>query len=303
MTKSTKWFLAILAFLALLAVGFTVLLVSLFNSISTERTETVTVGSGGKLAVIELRGVITSSEDIVRQLKKYGDSRGVRGIVLHIESPGGGVVASQEMYEEVRKVRDAGKPVVVSMGALAASGGYYVACGGTRLVANRGTLTGSIGVISEFLQLKNALEKLGIDMKTIKAGKLKDAGSPTKKMTEEDQQYFQALMDEVHDQFKEVVTRERRLSPAKVRALADGRVFTGEQAVALGLVDTIGTFEDAVHIAGALAGIEGEPAIVKERKRQAWFESMFGDAGDALRELKQELLNRPVLSYRFTGGD
>jgi protease-4 len=303
MTKSTKWFLAILAFLALLAVGFTVLLVSLFNSISTERTETVTVGSGGKLAVIELRGVITSSEDIVRQLKKYGDSRGVRGIVLHIESPGGGVVASQEMYEEVRKVRDAGKPVVVSMGALAASGGYYVACGGTRLVANRGTLTGSIGVISEFLQLKNALEKLGIDMKTIKAGKLKDAGSPTKKMTEEDQQYFQALMDEVHDQFKEVVTRERRLSPAKVRALADGRVFTGEQAVALGLVDTIGTFEDAVHIAGALAGIEGEPAIVKERKRQAWFESMFGDAGDALRELKQELLDRPVLSYRFIGGD
>jgi protease-4 len=303
MTKSTKWFLAILAFLALLAVGFTVLLVSLFNSVSTERTETVTVGSGGKLAVVELRGVITSSEDVVRQLKKYRDSRGVRGIVLHIESPGGGVVASQEMYEEVRKVRDGGKPVVVSMGALAASGGYYVACGATRLVANRGTLTGSIGVISEFLQLKNALDKLGIDMKTIKAGKLKDAGSPTKKMTEEDQQYFQALMDEVHDQFKEVVTRERHLSPAKVRALADGRVFTGEQAVALGLVDTIGTFEDAVHIAGALAGIEGEPAIVRERKRQAWFESMFGDAGDALRELKQELLDRPVLSYRFTGGD
>jgi protease-4 len=302
MTKSTKWFLAILALLALLAIGFTALLMSLFT-LPSERTETVTGGSGDKLAVIDLRGVITSSEDVVRQLKKYRDARGVRGIVLRIDSPGGGVVASQEMYEEVRKVRDAGKPVVVSMGALAASGGYYVACGGTRLVANRGTLTGSIGVISEFLQLRNALDKLGIDMKTIKAGKLKDAGSPTRKMSADDEKYFQSLMDDVHQQFMDVVARERHLSAANVRGIADGRVFTGEQAVTLGLVDTIGTFEDAVQIAGAIAGIEGEPAIVKERKRQPWFESMFGDAGNALRELKQDLLDRPVLSYRYAGGD
>jgi protease-4 len=210
-------------------------------------------------------------------------------------------VASQEMYEEVRKTRDGGKPVIVSMGSLAASGGYYVAMGASRLVANRGTLTGSIGVISEFLQLRGALDKLGIDMKTIKSGKLKDAGSPVRKMTEEDQRYFQALMDDVHRQFIEVVARERKMTAEKTRELADGRVYTGEQAVGLGLVDTLGTYEDAVHIAAGIVGISGDPAIVKERKRQLWFESVLSDAGETLRDLKQELIDRPVLSYRFQG--
>jgi protease-4 len=300
MTKSTKWFLGILAVLALFAIGFTLFLVSFISS-SSEKTETVTVGSGDRIAVIDLRGEITSSEDVVRQLKKYRGNSGVKAIVLHIDSPGGGVVASQEMYEEVKKTRDGGKPVVVAMGSLAASGGYYVSCGATRLVANRGTLTGSIGVISEFLQLKDALEKLGISLKTIKAGKLKDAGSPTKKMTEADQVYFQSLMDDVHMQFMDVVARERRMSPEKVRDLADGRVFTGEQAVGLGLVDTLGTFEDAIRIAAGIAGISGEPSIVRERRRQVWWDMMFGEAGETLRDIKQELLDRPALSYRFAG--
>ncbi len=300
MTKSTKWFLGILAVLALFAVGFTLLIVSVISSPS-EKTETITVGSGDRIAVIDLRGEITSSEDVVRQLKKYRGNDGVKAIVLHIDSPGGGVVASQEMYEEVRKTRDGGKPVIVAMGSLAASGGYYVSCGATRLVANRGTLTGSIGVISEFLQLKDALGKLGISLKTIKAGKLKDAGSPTKKMTENDQAYFQSLMDDVHRQFMDVVARERRMSPEKVRELADGRVFTGEQAVELGLVDTLGTYEDAIRIAAGVAGISGEPSIVRERRRQPWWDMMFGEAGETLRDIKQELLDRPALSYRFAG--
>jgi protease-4 len=300
MTKSTKWFLGILAVLALFAIGFTLLIVS-FVSSSSDRTETVTSGSGDRIAVIDLRGEITSSEDVIRQLKKYRTNSGVKAILLHIDSPGGGVVASQEMYEEVRKTRDDGKPVVVSMGALAASGGYYVSCGATRLVANRGTLTGSIGVISEFLQVKDALAKLGISEKTIKAGKLKDAGSPTKNMTEDDQAYFQKLMDEVHRQFIDVVARERRMSPEKVRELADGRVYTGERAVELGLVDTLGTYEDAVRIAAGIAGISGEPSIVRERRRQVWWDTMFGEAGETLRGIKQELLDRPALSFRFAG--
>jgi protease-4 len=203
------------------------------------------------------------------------------------------------MYEEVRAVRDGGKPVIVSMGSLAASGGYYVAVGGSYLVANRGTLTGSVGVISEFLQVKDALDKLGIGVKTIKAGKLKDAGSPMRAMNEDDQKYFQALMDDVHRQFIDVVARERKMDVEKVRELADGRVFTGEQALQLGLVDTLGTFEDAVRIAAVKVGIKGEPAIVRERKRQMWYESFFGDAGETLKDLKQELIDRPVLSYRF----
>jgi protease IV len=300
MSNSTKWFLGILGVLALLAVGFTVFIFSLFSG-SGERTETVTMGTGDKLAVIDLKGVIVSSEEVVRQLKKYRENHSIRAILLRIDSPGGGVVASQEMYEEVRKTRDGGKPVIVSMGSLAASGGYYVAVGASRLVANRGTLTGSIGVISEFLQLRGVMDKLGIDQKTIKSGKLKDAGSPTRKMTDQDERYFQALIDDVHRQFIEVVARERKFTPEKAREIADGRVFTGEQAVDLGLVDTLGTYEDALRIAAGMGGISGEPAIVKERKRQLWYESMLGDAGEALNDLKQELIDRPVLSYRFHG--
>ncbi|MBP1691001.1 MAG: multidrug transporter [Bacteroidetes bacterium] len=204
MSKSTKWFLAILGVLAVIAIVFTLAMVSFVRN-AGERTDTVSSGSGEKIALVELKGVITTSEDIVRQLKKYRDQSSVRAILLRIDSPGGGVVASQEMYEEVRKVRESGKPVVVSMGAIAASGGYYVACGASYLVANRGTLTGSIGVISEFLQLQELLGKIGVDFKTIKSGKLKDAGSSSRRMTEEDQRYFQQLIDNVHGQFRHVV--------------------------------------------------------------------------------------------------
>ncbi len=298
MSKSTKWFLIILGILAFLAVGFTVLLITVVTG-SSERTETISTGSGDKIAVVELKGVIVSSEELVRQFKKFRENRAVRAILLRIDSPGGAVVPSQEMFEEVKKTRDAGKPVVVSMGSLAASGGYYVACGASKLVANRGTLTGSIGVISEFLQLHDALGKLGIDVKTIKSGALKDAGSPTRKMTEQDQKYFQDLMDNVHRQFMKVVESERKIDHGVLLALADGRVFTGEQAVGFGLVDTLGTFEDAVRIAGQLAGITGEPSLIREKKRVSWWESMFGDVSEAVKDLKQDVLDRPVLSYRF----
>jgi protease-4 len=300
MSKSTKWFLIILGILALIAAGFILLFVSMLGG-HDESTETVITGSGDKIAVVDLKGVITSSEEVNRQVKKYREDHSIKAILLHIDSPGGGVVASQEMYEEVRKTRDGGKPVVVSMGSLAASGGYYVACGGSRLVANRGTLTASIGVISEFLQLHDALTKLGIDVKTIKSGKLKDAGSPMRKMNDDDERYFQNLMDDVHQQFIAVVERERKMSHDAVVALADGRVFTGEQAVGMGLVDTLGTYEDAVKIAAALAGIRGEPSIVKERKRQSWLMPILGDMGETVKDLKQEILDRPILSYRFAG--
>jgi protease IV len=300
MTSSTRWFLIILAILAVVAILFTVVLVSVLGG-SDERTEVVTSGSGEKIAVVDIKGVITSSDEVVRQLKKYRGMSSVKAVLLRIDSPGGGVVASQEMYEEVRKTRDAGTPVVVSMGSLAASGGYYVACGASRIVANRGTLTGSIGVIAEFLQLQELLGKIGVDVKTIKSGKLKDSGTQTRKMTEEEQKYFQALMDDVHRQFMGVVQRERHLSATETRALADGRVYTGEQAVPLGLVDTLGTYEDAVRIAAAMAGINGEPAIVKERKRRSWIESMAGDVTEEMRAIKEELLAQPVLSFRFTG--
>lgn len=260
----------------------------------------VVTGHGEKIGVVELTGVITSSEEIVRQIKKYRDDKSIRVILLRVDSPGGAVVPSQEMYEEVKNARSI-KPVIVSMGSLAASGGYYVAVGGSRLVANRGTLTGSIGVIGEFLQLREAMDKLGIDMKTIKSGKLKDAGSSTKKMNSDEEKYFQTLMDDVHRQFITVVERERKMKHSDILEIADGRVFTGEQAVTLGLVDTIGTFEDAIKIAGNLVGIEGEPSLVREREKKSFMDRMFGEMSGQVKGLTETILHKPFLSYRFTG--
>jgi len=300
MTKSTKWFLGILGILAVLTLGFVLLLMAFFTDFSSGRLDTFVSGSGEKIALVELKGVITSSEDFVRQVKKYREDRSIKAILLRIDSPGGAVVPSQEMYEEVKKTREEGKPVVVSMGSLAASGGYYVACGASKLVANRGTLTGSVGVISEILQLHDALTKLGIDVKTIKAGKLKDAGSPTRKMTDQDQHYFQQLMDDVHRQFIDVVRVERKMTEEQAVGLSDGRVFTGEQAVANGLADTLGTYEDALALAAAMAGIKGQPSVVKEVRRRSFWDGVIGEVGASVQDLKQEVLDRPVLSYKFS---
>lgn len=262
--------------------------------------EEVTSGTGDKVAVVELQGIIVSSEDVVRQLKKFGEDNSIKAVLLRVDSPGGGVAASQEMYEEVRKVR-VKKPIVVSMGSVAASGGYYVSCGASSIVANRGTLTGSIGVISEFFRFDPLLDKVGVDVNTIKSGKLKDAGSPFRKMTDVDKKYFQDLMDDVHHQFISVVEHERKLGHDEVVELADGRAFTGEQALSLRLVDTIGTYEDAVGIAAKLAGIKGRPTIVKERKHKpTFFDVLFGQSkiSDVL-NLKDDLLNQPILQYKM----
>ncbi len=303
MTKNTKiilWFLGICG--VILIVFFSFGIIFLKNISSSDETYEVTMGksSGDKLAVIELKEEIISSEEIVRQFKKYGDDKSIKGIVFRVESPGGGVVASQEIYEAVRKVRDKGKPVVVSMGSVAASGGYYVSCGGSRIVANRGTLTGSIGVIMEFIHFNKLMDKIGIDATTVKTGKLKDAGSPKRSPTEEDKKYFKAITNDVYEQFIRVVIEERELSRDTVLALADGRVFTGEQALRVGLIDTLGTYEDAVSIAAGLARIKGEPQLVKERKRRyTIYESLFGSVKEELGDLKQKFLQQPILQYRL----
>jgi protease-4 len=258
------------------------------------------LGSGDKVAVIELRGPIFESEAIVRQFKKFRERRDVKAILFRVDSPGGGVAASQEIYEEVKKTRDGGKPVVVSMGAVAASGGFYVSCGASRIVANRGTVTGSIGVISQFLRFDPLMKKIGVEANTIKSGKFKDTGNPFREMTKEDRQYFQGLIDDVHRQFIAVVARERSLKHSKVVEYADGRVFTGEQALRVGLVDTLGTYEHAVMVAAEMGGIEGEPAIVKEeRRRPRLFDFLFGGAIDDVLKLREEILNEPILQYRF----
>ena len=301
MKKSTAWFLAIMGILLFFGLGVMLFFYVLFISPSDE--DEIVLGGGSKVAVVELRGVISASEDIVRQLKKFRDDSSVKAIVLRVDSPGGGVAASQEMYEEVKKTR-LGKPIVVSMGSVAASGGYYVSCGASKIVANRGTLTGSIGVISEFMRFDPMLDKVGVSVNTIKSGKLKDAGSPFRKMTDEDKRYFQDLMDEVHRQFISVVEVERKIDHDELVRFADGRVFTGEQACSLRLVDTLGTYEDAIALAAHLAGIKGKPAIIRERKHKATvLDVLFGQSKVSdLLNLKDDLLNQPILQYKMVPG-
>ncbi len=297
MSNTTKWVIGIVVFVLAMGGLFFISLVSLiFGQTDDESAGT----TGERVAVVELTEPIIDSQEIVRQFKKYRENRSVRSIVFRVDSPGGGVSASQEIYEEVRKTRQSGKPVVVSMGSVAASGGYYVSCGATTIVANPGTLTGSIGVIFQFLHFSELMNKIGIDASTFKTGKFKDIGSPFRKTTEDEKKFFDQLLEDVYDQFVAVIAKERKLDRKVVLGYADGRVFTGRQAREYGLVDTLGTYEDAVSIAAKLGDIKGKPKVVKERKLKSFMERLMGETVSELASLKHELLSQPVLQYKFT---
>lgn len=297
MSKTTKWLLGIFAVLIVLFFFVVLSIVALF---SDSEDQDVASGTGGTIALIELKEPIISSENIVRQFKRYRENSGVKAIVFRVESPGGGVSASQEIYEEVKKTRNSGKPVVVSMGAVAASGGYYVACGADKIVANPGSITGSIGVISQFVHVNELLGKIGISSSTIKSGKLKDSGSPFRSMNEDDKKYFQEMIDDVYDQFISTVAKERKLAKDVVKKLADGRVFTGRKAYQLKLIDTLGTYEDAVTLAAHLADIRGTPRLIKERKKERLIDMFFGEARQEIQNLKQEIFTQPIVQYLYT---
>ena len=226
-----------------------------------------------RIALIKIEGVIVDSREVIDDLKKYKDNPAIKAILLRIDSPGGGVVPSQEIYEEVKKIREDGqKKVVVSMGTVAASGGYYIASASDRIVANPGTLTGSIGVIMELANVEGLLRKIGVDSLVIKSGRHKDIGSPFRKMKPEEREILQHLLDDIHNQFIEAVASGRGLPEDKIRELADGRIFTGREAKEIGLVDDLGNLQDAIRLTADIAGIEGEPKIVETQKRLSWFD-------------------------------
>lgn len=292
--------------MAMLFVGFSIIIfATVLVKTGDKGYDYEEVRSGkGKIAIVELDFTIIDSKPIVRQFKKYREDKSIKAIVLHVNSPGGGVAASQEMYEEVKKTRDAGIPVIVSFGSIAASGGYYVACGGSLIVSNPGTLTGSIGVIISLMNFKELTDKLGIKDFTIKSGELKDAGNPMKEINEKDRAYFQDIVDDSYEQFLDVVSKERKIDKEEVRRIASGRVYTGRQAKDIRLVDSLGTLEDAIKIAGVMAKIEGEPAIVKEKGKRNIFdyiiENMTNNEIKVLKEdVYNEFLNKPVLQYKF----
>jgi protease-4 len=222
---------------------------------------------GPRVAIVELEGVIIEVDDVVRELKAHRENPTVRAVVLRINSPGGVVAPTQELHDAVRRLRDAGKPVVASLGAVAASGGYYVAVACDQIYANRGTLTGSIGVIMQLPNVEQLMKKIGVDYVVVKSGQFKDVGNFARAMTPDERRVMQALLDDVHGQFIDAVAAGRKLSREEVVRLADGRVFSGGQAKELRMVDALGDLEDAVQAAGKLAGIPGTPSVIQPKRR------------------------------------
>ncbi len=226
---------------------------------------------GSKVALITVEGVILDSKEVIEQLEKYRTNPSVKAIVLRINSPGGGVAPSQEIYEEILKSRQANKkPIVASVGSLAASGGYYIASAADLIVANPGSITGSIGVLLQVPNISGLLQKIGVKSVVVKSGQHKDIASPTREMTDSERQLLQGMLDDVHNQFIDVVAKGRQIDRKKVEAIADGRIFSGREAQSLGLVDQLGNLQDAIERAGALGGIRGKPAVIQERKRRAF---------------------------------
>jgi protease-4 len=226
---------------------------------------------GPRVAVLRVEDIILDSQIYLESLSTIRKDDTIKALVLRIDSPGGAVGPSQEIYREVKKLREK-MPVVASMGTVGASGGYYIACAAEKIFANPGTITGSIGVIAQFVSYRQLLEWAKLDVEVIKSGEFKDAGSPLKEMTEAEKKYFQELIDNVHSQFKLAVSEGRGIDPKTIDRIADGRIFTGEQAKKLRLIDEIGTLSDAIRLAASRGGIkEEEPSVVYYPKRKTRF--------------------------------
>ncbi len=222
---------------------------------------------GGKVGVVEINGVIVDAAVAIGQIKSFREDDSIKAIVIRINSPGGGVGPSQEICREVQKTVKL-KKVVASMGAVAASGGYYVAAGTSGIMANPGTITGSIGVIMGFTNFQKLLDKIGLTPVIVKSGEYKDTGSPSRQMTSAEKKLLQDVVDTIHGQFVTAIANGRSLEMEKVESIADGRIFSGEKAIEIGLVDRLGNFEDAIEWAGRLGGIKGKVTAVyaKEKK-------------------------------------
>ena len=233
---------------------------------------------GEKVAVVDIIGTITKSDKVIELIHQYRDNGSVKAIVVRIDSPGGSVAPVQEIYSELKKLD---KPVVASLGGTAASGGYYIACAADQIFANPGTLTGSIGVIMQFVKMKRLYDKVGIDRQTVKSGQFKDTGSPIRNLTPEERELLQETIDDVHHQFVEAIFDERKdlLTRDEVQALADGRIFSGNQALEYKLVDKLGNLPDAVAHAAELGGIVGKPKVTRVKHEPTLLERLIGFAG------------------------
>jgi protease-4 len=239
---------------------------------------------GDRVGLVRIEGPIVDSKSPIDEIKDYVKDPSVKAIVLRVDSPGGAVAPSQEIYEEVRKAV-AKKKVVVSMGSLAASGGYYISAPASRIVANPGTLTGSIGVIMEIPNLEGLMNKVGVKTEVIKSGRHKDIASVFRGIGREEREILQGVLDDVHDQFIKAVAEGRKMLPEQVTKIADGRIFTGKQAVGIGLVDELGNLEDAIKVAAKLSGIKGEPGVVSRKEKFSLMDIVRGNLPKELSDI------------------
>lgn len=292
-------FLIVLLTAAVLGGIFFVVLF-LASSLSSRRTAAaLSVMGTDRVAMVKIEGILISSEHIVEELNDYADDSSVKAIIIRIDSPGGGVVVSQEIYNAVKNAKKEGKKIIVSMGSVAASGGYYVAAAADKIVANPGTLTGSIGVKMEFANVEKLLEKIGVKGMVVKAGEFKDIGSPYRDMTAQEKKLLQDVIDDVHNQFIRAVAEGRNLPEADVRAIADGRIFTGQQALALKLVDQMGDLADSIRLAGRLAGIKGKPKVVEKKKKIPFLEYLKEESATWVADVIQNGIGKSSVNLQY----
>jgi protease-4 len=271
----------------------------------------------GKVALLEVEGIIVDAQDLVQELHYYANNPSVRAIVVRLNTPGGSTAASQELWEEIRKVRTAGRPVVASMGNVAASGGYYIACAADEIYANPASLTGSIGVIINYANWEGLTKKVGLRFEVVKKGEYKDIGSPNRPMTEAERELLVNVINDVYVQFIDDIYSARRHQMRKayfahhpeaedsgtsdvvkqfLYSIADGRVFSGRQAYEYGLVDNLGNLDDAIRRAGILGRIIGKPPIYKKRKPMNIYDILRGEVKNAIRQVTSDM---PELDYLF----
>jgi protease-4 len=291
----------VLATAAVLGAVFFVLLFLAYSLTGGRSSGKLPIVGQNRVALVKLEGILLSSEHIVEELNDYAEDSSIKAIVLRVDSPGGGVVPSQEIYNAVKSARLKGKKVVVSMGSVAASGGYYVAAAADLIVANPGTMTGSIGVKMEFANIEKLLEKIGVKGMVVKSGEYKDVGSPFRDMTEKERSLLQGVIDDVQNQFVMAVAEGRKLPEAEVRAIADGRIFTGQQALALKLVDQMGDLEHSISAAAGLAGIKGKPTVVKKEKKIPFFDYLKEETASWIAEAVAQGISSGSgkLQYRY----
>jgi protease-4 len=255
-------------------------------------------GFGDKIGVVDLDGVIMDPTVVVGQLKKFADDDSIKAIILHVNSPGGGVAASEEIYREVKRIRDEKKKrITASIQTVGASGAYYVSAATDKIYADKGSIVGSIGVIAQWTNYGELLRWAKLKDITMKAGEFKDTGSPTRDMTPAEQQYMQSLIDNMHTQFIQAVADGRKTKAENIRAIANGKVWTGEQALDMKLIDQLGDFQTAVQDTAKSVGISGEPTLVRpDRDRKTVLDLLFGDVSEWL-PTKEKLLEHHVGFY------